>query len=361
MKKIFFIFVGLFLSAFFLQGQDKQPRVLTCEDVAENCAELFVRYYKAGNMDSVALILDYWEGKCGNTEQIQRACILFAIDQKQYRNAVLKPGILDKVLDYKDKENSSDTKKNIDAFDIFTQQLAASMMTRVSKSGMSYAWCEFYGKDPDRLLKRIQNREFEDSALSVEYFAEVSQLKINGFFHIATLVGAWLPFGKLSDFGSHPEIGYSIGGGAGRFNIDVNVGYRFGHTSVAEIQYKKDTVKSDCFSGYFLGMDLGISILRKRQNELLFAGGFGYENFKIVSSNDIPAMESYYLNMGAAYRRHLQHNTYLGIQIKYNMMHYLSGSPFNDTGNVLLTRIFIGWTSGGKKTYQLRRLQYQYN
>jgi hypothetical protein len=75
----------------------------------------------------------------------------------------------------------------------------------------------------------------------------------------------------------------------------------------------------------------------------------------------MPAIESSYLNAGIAYRRHLHYNTYVGIQVKYNMMHYLSGSPFNDSGNVLLTRLFFGWTSGDKNAHQLSRLQYQYN
>ncbi|MCL2040526.1 MAG: hypothetical protein FWG84_00620 [Bacteroidales bacterium] len=363
MKKIHFIFIGLCLWASFSQGQENQRLVLTCEDVTENCATLFVHYYKAGNMDSVAIIMDYWEEKCGNIEQIQRARILCAIDQKRYNDAVLKAGILENVLDYKEKEeeNSVDSKKDTDAFDIFTQQLADSIMNRYSKTGISYAWCEFYGKNPDRLFKRIQNREFDESTLAQEYFSEVDKLKINGFFHIAVLVGAWIPFGKMSEFGPHPEIGYSVGGGVARFNFDVSVGYRFVHTSETEIQYKDlPPIKADRFSGYFLGVDIGVSILRKRQHELLCVGGFGYESLNVVSDKKIPAIESNYLNFGAGYRFHFQSNTYLGVQVKYNVVHYLSGSAFNDSGNALLTRVSFGWTSRGKKARELSRLQYDY-
>jgi hypothetical protein len=359
MKKFLFI-IGLILWASFFQGQNNQDVILTCEDVAENCAELFVHYYKADNMDSVAIILDYWGKKCGNTEPIQRAHILFAIDRKQYSDVILKPGILEKVLDYKEKETAADSEKNRNEFDIFTKQFAASMMGRYSKSGISYAWCEFYGKDAERLLKRIQNHEFDESTLAQEYFAEVEKLKINGNFHVGVLAGAWIPFGELAKLGTHPEVGYSVGGCFGRFNFDIIAGYRFLNTADMEIQYKDVTVKTESFSGYFLGIDASVSVLRKRQNELLCAGGFGYENFKVVRNKEIPNMEANYLNIGLAYRRYFQHNFYLGIQLKYNMMHYLSGSPFNDSGNVLLTRVSFGWMSGSKKAQKLSRLQYDY-
>jgi hypothetical protein len=359
-KKILFVFICLFLWTSFSRGQDNQVFILTCEDVAENCAVLFTRCYKAANMDSVALIMDYWEGKCGNTEQVQRARILFAIDQKQYRDAVLKSGILERVLDYKDKANAPDFQKDMDEFDLFTKQLADSIMNRYSKSGMQYAWCEFYGKHPNRLLKHIQNHEFDDSSLAQEYFSEVAKLKINGCFHEAVFVGAWVPFGKLSAFGSHPEVGYSVGGSIARFNFDATVGYRFMHTSGAEISYRNNAIKTDWFSGYFLGVDIGVSILRKRYNELLGVGGFGYENFNVVRDKKIPAIESNYLNVGIAYRRYFKYNAYVGIQLKYNKMYYLSGSVFNNPGNVLLTRVFFGWMSGGKKMRALSRLQYDY-
>jgi hypothetical protein len=360
MKKNLFVFICLFLLTSFSRGQDNQLFVLTCEDVAENCAVLFAHYYKAGNMDSVAIVMDYWEEKCGNTEQIQRAQILFAIDQKRYRDAVLKPGILENVLDYKEKENTSDPKKNPDDFDIFTKQLADSIMNRYSKLGISYAWCEFYGKNPDRLLKRIQNHEFDESALSQEYFSEVSKLKLNGNFNMAVFVGAWIPFEKLSELGPHPEVGYSVGGNIARFNFDANVGHRSLHTYETDILYRNTIIKTDRFSGYFLGIDIGVSVLRKQQNELLCIGGLGYEYFNVVHNKEIPTIESNYLNFGIAYRRYLQHNAYLGIQLKYNMMHYFSGSAFDNVENVFLTRVFLGWMSGGKKARELNRLQYEY-
>lgn len=356
-KTAFFVFICLFLQMSFSYGQNNQAVILTCEDVSENCATLFVQYYKAGNMDSVAFVMDYWEGKCGNTEQIQRARILFAIDRKQYRDAVLKPEILEKVLDYKEKANI----KNRNEFDIFTQQLADSIINRYSKSGISYAWCEFYGKNPDRLLKRIQNHEFDDSTLAQEYFTEVKKLQIHSSFNMAVFVGTWIPLKKLSEFGAHPEIGYSVGGSTAIFNFDAIVGYRFLHTSNnTNIQYIDTPVKTDRFSGYFLGIDIGVSVLRKRKNELLCVGGFGYENFNLVRNKEIPAIESNYWNLGISYRYYFQYNTYLGIQLKYNMMNYLSGSVFNTRGNVFLTRVFFGWMNGGKKMNKLSRLQYDY-
>ena len=358
MKKA--LFICLFLWTSFSHGQDNQVVALTCEDVAENCTALFIHYYKAGNMDSVAIVMDYWEGKCGNTEQIQRARILFAIDQKQYRDAVLKCGILENVLDYKEKVNAPDSKKNMNEFDTFTKQLADSIMTRYSKSGISYAWCEFYGRTPDKLLKRIQNHEFDESTLSQEYFTEVSRLKINGSFNMAIFVGAWIPYEKMSELGPHPEIGYSVGGSIARFHFDAIAGYRILHTSGTDIIYQNTIINTDRFSGYFIGIDAGVSVLRKRQNEFFCVGGFGYENFNVIHVKGIPAIECNYLNLGIAYRRYFRYNTYIGIQLKYNMMHYRSGSAFYDVENVFLTRLFFGWMSGGEKTRQLSRLQYDY-
>jgi hypothetical protein len=357
MKKVVLVFTGLlWMSVFY--GQNNPVIVLTCDDVSENCAKLFVQYYKAGNLDSVAIIMDYWEGKCGNTEQVQRARILFAIDQKQFRNAVLKPGILDKVLEYKDKENADEPKKNPDEFDIFTKQLAASLMEHSSKSARAYAWCEFYGDDANRLLKRVQNRELDESLLAQEYFEEAKKIKISASFNMAAVLGGWLPLGKLTNLGSHPEIGYCVGARIARFNFDIIAGYRFSNTSTSEIQYKGSTVKTDCFSSYFVGLDIGVGIFKKRQNEILLAGGFGYENFNVVRKKEIPAMESSYMNLGVAYRRYFQHNTYIGIQLKYNNMRYLSGSLIKDARDVLLARVCFGWLSEGKKAAQKNRLQF---
>jgi hypothetical protein len=360
MRRYFLIFICLFLWMPFSYSQDNQALILTCEDVTENCATLFVHYYKAGNMDSVAIVMNYWEGKCGNIEPIQRARILFAIDQKKYHDAVLKPGILERVLDYKEKENAPDSPNNRNKFDVFTKQLADSIINRYSKSGIQYAWCEFYGEKPDKLLKRIQNHEFDESGLAQEYFSEVRKLKINGAFNMAVLVGAWIPFEALSEFGPHPEIGYSVGGSIARFHFDAAVGYRSLHTSGVDIRHQNTTIKANRFSGYFLGIDVGVSLWRKRQNELFCVGGFGYEYFSIVNNKEIPAIQSSYLNLGMAYRRHLPHNTHMGIQLKYNAMHYLAGSAFDNVKNAFLARLSFGWMSGGEKMRKLSRLQYDY-
>ena len=177
---------------------------------------------------------------------------------------------------------------------------------------------------------------------------------------MAILVGFWIPYEKMDKLGPQPEIGYSVGGSIARFHFDVTAGYRTLHTTSTDIRYQNTIIKTKRFSGYFVGMDIGLSVFRKRQNELFCVGGFGYEKFNVINLKEIPAIESNYLNLGIAYRRHFPYNTYIGFQVKYNMMHYRSGSAFYDVENVFLTRLFFGWMSGGKKTRALSRLQYDY-
>lgn len=183
-----------------------------CEDVSAQCMQLFMDYYQLGQKDSIPFMLEFWKSKCGNIETVQRAKILFAIDNNTYNDAVVEDGILELIFDYKNlKPDTLPDAYLKEDFNHFTRQLARKNKFRFSEENIEYAWCDFYGFNSDSIFYYIQKYQYADSKLTEEYFQNAEKERSKRYNHFGFTTGCWIPTGKLAVFGIHPEVGLTFG------------------------------------------------------------------------------------------------------------------------------------------------------
>ena len=77
-------------------------RVITCQDILLNCSELIPKYLHQQKTDSLEMILDYWQRKCGLSEPLYRFKILYAIKTHRFSESMISEDTWQYLLRYRE-------------------------------------------------------------------------------------------------------------------------------------------------------------------------------------------------------------------------------------------------------------------
>src|SRR5689334_12534753 len=69
--------------------------VISCDDIFYNAQDLVSKYHSNGNSDSIRMVLNYWQKRCGLDEKSTRLETLLNIDEKKFSEETYKGGLLD--------------------------------------------------------------------------------------------------------------------------------------------------------------------------------------------------------------------------------------------------------------------------
>jgi hypothetical protein len=75
----------------------------SCDDVSLNASRLFENFIALEQFDSARFVVNYWEGKCGLCEVVQRAKILLALKTRSYSDTLLGANIISSVVIFKNR------------------------------------------------------------------------------------------------------------------------------------------------------------------------------------------------------------------------------------------------------------------
>jgi hypothetical protein len=106
--------------------------------------------------------------------------------------------------------------------------------------------------------------------------------------------------------------------------------------------------------------------MRYKLHELDILGGCGWDGFdalEIGKTNDpnrvTKSINALNLNLGVGYRKYLKNKSYVGIEMRYNVIDYQNRSGTDLTGNTVTVRLKFGTSRNLYRDNTLMRLDHK--
>jgi len=377
--------VFLTISAF---GQDFDNLMMTrkpldCSDISYNCGLLFIEYMTENKIDSAQILLSYWEAKCGLREPVYRAKVLLALKTEQFNDSLFFKSQLNQIFNYQNRMDliKFSTTYQYDSykpyygyippggdFDDYTRKLALDLKNSYPEKSIEYVLAEFYSNNYDTIFSKIQSKEYPESILKKEYNIIVEKYKKLPEFHIAGIMGVWIPTGELTRLGIHPELGFQMGVKKRKMNYDCTILLKF--LNSPNSYYAKRDKSSDSFEltnhffGGYIGFDIGGDLYAKKGHEIQLTGGVAWDGFDVLKEdkdNNLKSatVNSFNINLGLGYRYYIKNSIYFGLKVKYNVVDYSLNKIIDFTGNPITAHFIIGRVDNVFRNRNLQTLKYK--
>lgn len=348
-----------------------------------NSSQLIVKFYRAEQLDTVRMIMHYWENECAISEPLLRFKLLFAMQNGTFSEDLYDHNILGYLMKYQMRVESteemgpdawkmrhSSTPEQLpktffvsEAFNKLTMNMAIQQKERFQKGNPEHILSLFYNNEFDRALEELQDPVYKGTALQrySEDYLEKALHRVEE--HYALYSGIWNPAGALNVLGNHPLIGISLGLKKNRWMMDIVGELRF---AKAQNPYFVNTTNglevTDKFNGGYMGLEFGRELYQGKRQEFDLLTGIGYEGFDAItgrSADDNVALASKNINLGLGYRFYLHpySTTYVGLQIRYALIDYDSNGGSDLNGNALMLRLTFGKARNSTKMKIMQNFQ----
>jgi len=386
----FFILILVAMPVFAQQSLEERltTKVIDCEDIAGNSAMAFVDFINQDYLDSAKLVIDFWEGKCGLSEPVMRAKILWTIVADELSEEVYGLNMLDYIYKYLARSESIGNNDYRTAYDLsrayygyvplnsYFDRGTIGIASKIAEfdNDLERLYSLLYSDRIDEFFSTLQKPEYAHYLVRYVYDTEVASIRKQFNLHFSMFSGAYVPSGNATMLGSHPEFGFSIGAEKNRFTYDLRIAFRWGSTDEPyhfHLSYY-DTIQSTYYFGGFIGFDMFYDLIEKGRNRLLLLGGIGMDGFDTQPYDNNYYGNTYSVlafnaNLGGMYRLFFSNSGFLFVSYRYNFVNYndsmhsnnLGGIYEDISGNWHSLNIGIGWVGNKMRNDALKRLHYK--
>jgi hypothetical protein len=323
----------------------KQP---DCRDILLNASDVLPQLYATKSFDSIRVAVSVMEQFCNQrSSEIFYIKTLLDIQQNTFSaDNFSSNGRFDTLLQtyaftVKTLKNGgysinkynyhfySDPEKK---FYTFIQNWASDLLNRQHLTSSESFICNVLAgnfRHPQATLKANKEEYPELYALLRKNYAhERSQ-----FSGVATFMsGVWLPTGNLKILGTHPSVGFQLGGRGKSNEFDLVLQFKFVNTPNKYYVLRNDSLYGlNHFFGGYIGVDYSHYFLHSTNFEAGVIGGVGYDGFDIVDPPDNDHSRDYLkpfsigslnLNAGIRFNYFFNPRFFIGIIAKYNGISY---------------------------------------
>ena len=346
-----------------------------CPDYILNAEFLIPQYNDEGRFDSIYVILDFIEDRCG-PEHFADYKILHAIEIGDPPENLCENILVDEILDgearvrrfwgrddiFSDDPMSDDYE--FSPYQNFIRNMAESLLPRTDTNSITHLVCRHLAGDNDYVMRRLSRREFDGTCLQKEYDKRITNVdeEFRKFrLHAAGGIGIWIPRGESELLGNKLEISGELGGKRGRFGFDLSGAVRLLESrEFYELYYNEQLVRTDDYIGGYIGGTISGELLRLRRYGLdLFAGG-GYDGFSATIGEETRGVDSYNINFGLRmrYQYNKERNQFFGLQLRYNIVDYDTNGGSDLSGNTISLNVIYGYLGNRDVTGRAKRLRY---
>lgn len=250
-------------------------KTYTCVDAENNCPVLIPQYYYKGDLDSVRILMNYWQAKCnGGGEKFTRLKILLSIKGDSLSEKFYDYNIIPHLYSYRatneaklnneplDENNRwiSTTESN-EVFDSLTVNIATELKQKQDLNVLERFFVNFYSNNYENALAQLKTTPFDSTKLQSIYFQHVNRYKGKPDYNAAFYLGGWFPQSHLSVLGIHPAFGFERGVRFKRFTVDGELNYKFLKTPQTYKVLQNDSVwESRAFNSVYMGIKTGLDI-----------------------------------------------------------------------------------------------------
>lgn len=367
-RLVFFllVFLSIGVSAQNFDNAMRRPLELGCDEITVNSSYLFADYIDRNEIDSAAMILDYWTIKCGRTEPVYRAKIILYLVQNKNIDPIIDSSALDyiEMYRYRIEKSKTDTYHHYEKyikdygylpfnskFDSLTKKIALQYLNKVSTRSVDYLFCEFYGGVNDSIFYKIQHNDFKGTNMAIGYYKFISMLKSYMYMNLSISGGAWIPTGSMKKFGIKPLFGFNMELEKNNITYKLNAMVRFGNSNVIYQAKNKETNRIEStneFSGANVGFDVGWILLRTKKADFKVQAGLGLDFIDVFPDKDTEdnidvstTLYTYNFNLGLGYRYHFK-STFLELNAKYHFVDYRLGNIVDFSANPITIYLSFG-------------------
>ncbi len=383
MKSLILVIVLMFVPAAALIGQEENPldrlmtrHAVTCGDVFFNSTMLIPRFYLKNDLDSLRMVLKYWDDHCGPNEWAARTRILLAINDSTFRESLYDHRIIGFMVNYywrarALRENILFNNRQIadqerDYLE-FTSMLARKAVRTPGLGPVEYAFARYYSGVDTSLTSIMHDPGLRSSVLHQYFDTYLLDVLDENEYDLTLYSSAWIPLGNNAVLGVHPELGFQLGIKYSGWLADISLALRFGQAKQEYlVNYKGNIVSTKHFLGGFIGIDGGRELWRNSRHEVDALFGFGYDGFDAIqngnNSSDNRSINSLNINGGIGYRYYLSpHGSdFVGFAVRYNVVHYATDGGTDLSGNTITLRFTYGWFGPPDRIEKLEALGYTY-
>jgi len=354
-------------------------RVLHCEDIHYNLSYLIPDYYQKKSVDTLNAILEFWHKQCGESEIYYRFKILFAIENRTFNESLYNEFIINYLESFKIRVEN--LKRNVPNYgyqiyynyntprilDSISYTIAMDLIDHKENTTLENFFLQFYTNNPEVTINLLQNSQFNHTQIQQYYLKKKEKLKNQVKNHQELSFGAWIPQGKLSKLGIHPNLGVSLGFDYKNMFLNISAAIKFGKTANTYQVYKNDSLwNTRHFLGANFGLDLGYQLPSSYRNKFYFLGGIAYDMFEAlnvkvsdpVKDTITKNLGSLNLNLGFKYKHIRNNGNYFGFEMRYNFLNFKNPNGTELSGNVISVSAFIGFA--GKSIFRKPNSTYYY-
>ncbi|MFT6844799.1 MAG: hypothetical protein ACJAUV_000987 [Flavobacteriales bacterium] len=385
MNKYYFLITGLLFNVFAFSQETNVVELLNkkhipCVDVFHNSLNLIPDNYNSNNIEVVIAIMQYWQTKCDISEPLLRLKILLAIKADTLNESLLKNApVLNYLINYRDNKRneintmdfhynhyyriSGEEKK----FNDFTKKLALEIIgNKININSLSRFFLDFYSDNFENKLLQLNQDSFPSETLQDDYKKRIQYYNNLTQGHFALYTGFWIPSGNINILGNHPIIGCQGGLKQKKIRVDLAVEFKFLNSQNTYLTVKSDSIYSTnyFFGGYF-GAEVGYELLKTNTFEFDFLAGIGWDGFDALSIDQPNSKEklsksinSLNLNFGVGLKKFIIGSSYLGLDVRYNLVDYKNAGGTSLNGNTFSIRIKYGGLGNYRRNNTLKKLDY---
>ena len=355
-------------------------RVNPCYDYDYNATLLLPDLYERQQHDSIKAVLDFWNSKCGSSQNSLRTRLLLDIRYNRFRENLLEPSIINELVNYRARTEhvmswgygggywDSGWEDAYHKFDRFLTLIAEDAKENFSENSTEHFMCEFYQGEFDLALNRLKSDKFKDTRIQRYYYNAIDELLENrgNRKYWAMNAGTWIPQGDLEILGEHPMTGGSYGFKYDKYELDLTWNFRYLKSPNTYTVHNKDQIDStDHFFNFYIGVNGAYEFKRAGSFSWLLLAGVGAEGFHTIDDETVSEDKKVVLwsptgqlGFGTRFYFSKYRTWFITANIRYHFLGFDTDGGTSLSGNATSIGITIGAFEFGRVNNKLKLLNH---
>jgi len=343
------------------------PARIDCWDIWYNSGKQIVRFRKESKIDSLTMVLEFWEKYCGDNEPLRRYRIIDKIIKGENINEFIDSNTVYYLLDFRERRIviNADPKKEI----IINQRFNYPLLPEFDSMTIALADSLYLSKkhaetDVDLFLLAYSQR-FDDfialsyakteSEIQKTFNKEYMKYKNMHELNIGLQSGIWVPFGNMSLVGNHPAFGFFVGYKKRKIMVDWTFYMKMLKSNNEYVVYKDGRAfLTNYFFGGYIGLDVACFLMEKSKHKIPLRLGFaiaGWDALKKDIEKEIPSKSFIVpnVNIGIEFMYFLTKFSFLSLELKGTYLKINNDRGTDISGPAMTALLKYGFHGSGKK------------
>jgi hypothetical protein len=180
-------------------------RQVDCQDIAYNCWFLIPEYYQKARLDSVQILMNYWENKCSMDEELSQAKFLISVinhtfDDKKldiniFREILLRNTLNDYLRARKSHYYSTFSYQKDKAFGNFIDFLGNKALSQNLTKTEAFLVKSYLDTLPTQLIE-LENKSYDNTKIQNLYYQYKEGILKKSDTHLGFYTGYFSPIGN---------------------------------------------------------------------------------------------------------------------------------------------------------------------